>query len=68
MRITVWQSYLLFAVMTLVSCFFAWMAERGRDQTLTLWRWKVSKASLWLAASATPLILVSGMRWDTGID
>lgn len=53
--------------MVLLSCLAAWRAEKNRGVMLKKGRLAISRASLWLAASALPMVLVSGMRW-CGVD
>lgn len=61
-------TYGLYYGVTVLACLFAWLAERGREQEFTVWKWKISKAAVYLTLAAIPMVLLSGLRWETGID
>lgn len=70
-------TYLLYFGMTAVTCLLAWMADRSWEKTVTFCDlkigkipllWRVNRASLFMVCAAIPMILVSGLRWETGVD
>lgn len=54
--------------MTALSCAFAIMAQKFREKSIEIKKLKISYATLFLALAAIPLIIVSGFRWETGVD
>lgn len=70
-------TYGIYLGMAALACFFAALAERGRERSFTLYRFTlagreysrvISIASFWMVCAAVPLILVSGFRWGIGVD
>lgn len=54
--------------MTVITCFFAFMASKNANSRFTVAKFKISKAVVYLTLAAIPMILVSGLRWKTGVD
>jgi hypothetical protein len=61
-------TYAVYFGMAAISCLFAFFAQKNREKTFRVGKWSISQASAYLALAAVPLVLVSGLRWDTGID
>lgn len=59
---------LVYIIMTLITCGFAYMASRDTTGVIAISKFKISKSTLYLALAAIPMILVSGLRWETGVD
>ena len=78
MIVKVGFTYLLYYGITIVCCLFAWLAERGRDKTLLVFApkwgfhpektWRISRTDFFLVCAAIPMVLLTGLRWETGID
>lgn len=59
----------VYIIMTLVSCGAAYMAQRSlKGDTISIGKVSVDKRILYFIAACIPLVLVSGLRWDTGVD
>lgn len=58
----------IYLLMTVISCAFAFMASKYATENFTISKIKISKAVVFLCLAALPLILVSGLRWETGVD
>jgi len=70
-------TYLFYYGAAALSCLFAALADRSREKTATLFHFsllkkeclcRVNRASLFMVCAAIPLILLSGLRWETGVD
>lgn len=64
----------VYLIMTVVSCFFAFMAAKNYTANFDIsvpsikLKLKLSKPIVYLILAAIPLVLVSGLRWKTGVD
>lgn len=58
----------VYLVMTALSCFFAFLAEKFKERPIKIKKLEISSSALWLCLAALPLILVGGLRWETGVD
>lgn len=59
---------IVYLCMTVVSCFFAFLASKNSISHFTIGKLRISKAVVYLILASIPLILVSGLRWKTGVD
>lgn len=58
----------VYLVMSVMTCAFAFLANLNQTKQYKLGRFRLSAVSLYLFFSAVPMVLVSGLRWNTGID
>ncbi|MEG0895147.1 MAG: EpsG family protein, partial [Oscillospiraceae bacterium] len=61
---------LIYLAMTTLCCLIAFFAtkEASTGKNLKIASFKISYSAIFLILSAIPMIFVSGLRWETGVD
>ena len=54
--------------MTFICCGFAFVATKSQSSTITVSKLKISKSLIFLILAILTMVLVSGFRWETGVD
>lgn len=58
----------VYIIMTIITCAIAFMAQHSGNKTIAISKLNIKLSTLFLSLAAVPLIMVSGLRWETGVD
>lgn len=58
----------VYLIMAVIVCGFSFLAMKQKDGLFVIGNFKISRPTVYLILAAIPLVLVSGLRWETGID